>query len=401
MAIIDIRLPVLHDLQQEVKDHPARFKVLACGRRVGKTELGKDILIDNALDGKPYAYFTLTYKNVREMWGRVKDAAFPVITHMNLTERRIEFLGGGSIDFWSLQSADTTRGFAYAGAVIDEAAQIADLGTAWNEAIRPTLTDHQGWALFLSTPKGRDFFWQLYQRGIDRAAWPHWMSWQRPTADNPFIDAEEIEAARQELPQRAFEQEYLAQFLADGGAVFRNLAACTTVSDGTPPNPRGRYIFGVDWGKSNDFTAIAIIDTERRECVHIERFNEIGWTLQRGRLAALAGKWQPYRIIAETNSMGDPNVEALHREGLPVRGFQTTAQSKPPLIESLVLAFEREELHIVNDPVLVGELQAYTMDRLPSGRFRYSAPSGMHDDTVIALALAWHGIINRRGGGNL
>ena len=90
--------------------------------------------------------------------------------------------------------------------------------------------------------------------------------------------------------------------------------------------------------------------------------------------------------------MGEPLLELLQREGLPVQGFQTTNASKAGIIEALALAFERREITIPNDSVLVSELQAYEMMRLPGGSFRYSAPEGMHDDTVMSLALAWHGI---------
>ena len=96
-------------------------------------------------------------------------------------------------------------------------------------------------------------------------------------------------------------------------------------------------------------------------------------------------------IYAESNSIGGPNIEALQREGLPVRPFETTASSKPPLIESLVLAFDRSEITILDDPIMTGELMAYERTITPSGRSQYSAPQGLHDDTVIALALAWHG----------
>lgn len=394
---LTITLPALHAPQQVIQDHPARFKILACGRKFGKTELGKDTLIDSALGGLPYAYFTQTYKQVREMWDRILEAARPVITSVNKQQGRIEFIGGGLIDFWSLQAADTVRGFAYAGVVVDEAAQIADLGKAWNNAIRPTLTEYRGWALFLSTPQGRDYFFTLYQRGQDSVRYPAWESWHHQTSDNPFIDPDEIEEARGEMPSRAFSQEYLAEFLSDGGAVFRNIEACTIEAYQDGPIEDHVYVFGVDWGKSNDFTAIAVIDCTTMEIVWIEYFNEIGWSLQRGRLVAMYEHWKPDSIYAEENSIGDPNIEALQAEGLPVFPFMTTAQSKTPLIESLALALEKSEIGIINDPVLLNELQAYTMKRLPSGRFAYSAPSGMHDDTVIASALALYGA--HSGGG--
>jgi hypothetical protein len=89
--------------------------------------------------------------------------------------------------------------------------------------------------------------------------------------------------------------------------------------------------------------------------------------------------------------MGEPLVEQLQRDGLPVQPFLTTNATKAAAIDALALAFERGDIRILNDPVLIGELQAYEMERLPSGMMRYNAPSGMHDDTVMSLALAWQG----------
>ncbi|MBN2305138.1 MAG: hypothetical protein JXQ72_11705, partial [Anaerolineae bacterium] len=167
-----------------------------------------------------------------------------------------------------------------------------------------------------------------------------------------------------------------------------------TVPPEPGPVPGERYVMGVDWARAADFTCLAVMAAGSRRLVVLERFNEIGWELQRGRLASLAATWNPSAIWAEANSIGGPNIEALQAEGLPVIPFTTTASTKGPLIESLALALERGELAILPDPVLLRELEAYTMTRRADGRYSYAAPPGEHDDTVIALALAWHGVIN-------
>ena len=135
-----------------------------------------------------------------------------------------------------------------------------------------------------------------------------------------------------------------------------------------------------------------------RAVVCMDRFNQIDYAVQRGRLVALAERYRPSVILAESNAMGEPIIEQLQRDGLPVRAFQTTNATKAAIIESLALAFEQGSIKILNDPVLIGELQAYEMNRLPSGMTRYSAPEGLHDDTVMSLALAYEavGAANRR-----
>jgi hypothetical protein len=150
-------------------------------------------------------------------------------------------------------------------------------------------------------------------------------------------------------------------------------------------------VVGVDWGKLADFTVFAVVDATTRELVALDRSNKVDYAVQLGRLNALCERFKPDRLIAEQNSMGEPLIEQLQRSGLPVWPFQTTNASKASVIDALALAFERGDLRIPDEAVLINELLVYQADRLPSGLLRYGAPPGMHDDCVIALALAWSG----------
>jgi hypothetical protein len=378
-----------------VEREAARFNVVDCGRRWGKTKYGVRKACETMLTGGRVGWFAPTYKVLDDAWGEIKDRLGDVTTRKDETDHILEVMTGGIFEAWSLdKTEDAGRSRHYHRVVIDEAAMVPNLAGVWQKAIRPTLADYRGDAFFFSTPRGRNFFWEIWQRGQDPAR-ADWVSWQFPTASNPYIHPGEIEAARQELPERLFKQEWLAEFLDDPGGVYRGVRACATEQRREPY--AGRFVMGVDWGQANDFTVLVVMDSETRKVVDLDRFNQIGWSMQRGRLKALADRWSVGAIIAESNSMGGPNVEALQDEGLPVTAFETTGVSKPPLIESLALAFERQEIAILDDPVLVGELEAYERDVSPvTGRSRYSAPEGMHDDCVMALALAWWGITNGR-----
>jgi hypothetical protein len=394
---LTIELPRLHDAQWDIIAHPARFKVAACGRRFGKTLSAGGEAVRYAADGGRVWWVAPTYDVSRIAWRGVDRLRRQIPgTGERRADRIMEFPGGGTIAFKTASTNVGLRGEGLDFLVIDEAAFVPEL--IWQEDLRPALSDRLGRALFISTPNGRNWFWRAWLRGQD-SEWGDWASWQYPTEANPYISSDEIDEARHLLPERTFQQEYLAAFLEDGGAVFRNLTACLTAQQ-RAPQPDHEYVFGVDWGKSEDFTAIAVMDRTTRQLVYLDRFNQIGWRVQRGRLASLAATWQPVAIYAEENSMGGPNIEELQAEGLPVIPFTTTANSKGPLIESLALAFERQEIGLYDGGehggTLMAELQAYTMDRLPSGRFRYGAPAGMHDDTVIALALAWEACMNMR-----
>lgn len=402
----EIPLRALHLAQQEIVASPARFKVLACGRRFGKTAVAVHLLCMALMEGRLAAYFAPTFRMGAEVWRELHRTLRPLIDRAREKEWRIELTTGGVYEGWSLAngSGEMARGRKYHFVVIDEAA-LLDSAEVWHGAIRPLLTDYAGGALFCSTPRGRNWFWQLYLQGLS-ADFPAWQSWHFPTTANPHIDPAEVEAARQGMPERFFRQEYLAEFLDDGGTVFRNVPQVCRLQPLLPASAASRSdadaeeqacFFGVDWGKDEDYTCISVM-TRAGQQLWLERFNQIGWAVQRGRLAALYERFRPLLILAEENSIGSVNIEALQADGLPVRGFLTTSRSKGPLIEHLALALEQGAVALLNDETLRHELLAYEVRRTAYG-WAYSAPPGGHDDTVMATALSWWAA--RRFGGSL
>jgi hypothetical protein len=390
LTTLTVTLSRPHSAQRTVLRSQQRFNVLCCGRRWGKTTLGVNRLVERALPGNPVAWCSPSYRMLTEVWRDVRRAAAPVLTRVDSQQHRLELLGGGVIEMWSLDQPDVARGRKYAEIVVDEAAMVRHLEAAWNAVLRPTLVDERGGAWFLSTPKGLNFFKHLYDRGAD-PHYPDWAAWQMPTVSNPYIPADEVADSRRTLPERTFAQEFEAVFLEDEGTVFRRIreAATATPQDGKVAGHR--YVVGVDWAKLYDFTVMCVVDTTTRELVHMDRSNKVDYAVQVGRLQALAQKFAPDAIYAEQNSMGEPLVETLQRMSLPVYPFQTTNASKTAAVDALALAFERAELRVLHDEVLLNELLAYQAERLPSGLVRYGAPDGLHDDCVISLALAWHG----------
>lgn len=291
----------------------------------------------------------------------------------------------------STHNPDNLRGEGLDLVVLDEAAFMHP--RVWSEVVRPMLVTSRGSALLLSTPFGRNWFYDLFRIGLDPGQ-PEWQSFHYPTSSNPLISPEELEGIRRMTSAHIWLTEYEAKFTDDSGQVFRGIRDAVVAHTADQPQVDHHYVAGIDWGRDNDFTVIVIIDVATRQMVAMDRFNQIGWTLQRGRLKAMVQRWQPDVVWAEANSIGSPNIDALMQEGLPMRSFMTTARSKAPLIESLALAIERAEIGLLDDPVLLGELASYGLERLPGGGYRYSAPSGSHDDTVIATALAWYGVEN-------
>jgi phage terminase large subunit-like protein len=391
-----------HAGQSTIAAEKRRFNVVNCGRRFGKSIFGAEQVLfeqGGAIDGFPCGWFAPNYKTLAAAWRDIDRATANIQKSANKTDGLIELITGGSVEFWTLEDPDAGRSRKYKRVVVDEAAYARHLQAAWERAISPTLADLQGEAWFISTPSGRNYFHQLYQRGDPANAGRDndWQSWTMPTAANPHILPSEIERMRALLPERTFAQEYLAQFLEDGGGVFRNVMRCVAEDDDpypyrSDPGDGRSYLIGVDWGKSNDWTVLVVIDAKAKRVVELDRFNRIDYPFQLARLKALHSRFANAPILAESNSMGDALIDFLRRDGLPVMGFHTTSASKGQIIESLAVAFERNEITIPRDATLLSELLAFDQDRTASGIVRYGAPQGQHDDCVMALAIGWHGL---------
>jgi len=209
--------PHFHDGQQEVHDSPARFKVIAAGRRWGKTKLGMSECIEVGLNGGRAWWVAPTYPIAMEGWRPLARylKKFQKICTVREGDKEVRFENGGLIQVRSADDPQRLRGAGLDLLIMDEAAFVKDI--AWNEVLRPALSDRQGKAVFISTPKGHNWFYDLY---LNAETQPGWAAFQYPTASNPFIPADEIEVARSEVGSLVFSQEYLAEFVAAGGTVF-------------------------------------------------------------------------------------------------------------------------------------------------------------------------------------
>jgi len=400
-----IKLPYPHRGQQAVRQQARRFNVLSAGRRWRKTTLLMTIAVESALARIPILWGAPTFDQVRVGWNEAR-AALGGIADFKQSTMTCTLPTGGAIIYRSLDDPDNARGHTAGGVIIDEAGDVKE--QAWYEVLRPMLVDTNGWAWLCGTPKGRNWFWREWMAAKSRK---DSISWQIPTLgcavedgqlvriphpyENPDIPYPEIEQIWQTTPERIFRQEILAEFLEGEGAVFRNIRNCLNAPKYTTPEQHQghRIVAGLDWAKSNDFTATSLICADCRVEVARDRFNKIDYHFQRDRLKTLYDLWQVVHIEAESNSIGEPNLEELQRAGLPVVGFQTTATTKPPLIESLALCFEKEECQWQSDPTWTGELESYELKMsLATNRPTYSAPTGLNDDTVISRALAWRAV---------
>lgn len=386
----EIELPPLHPGQIIVRNSPARFKVVNCGRRWGKSRMASGLATECAALGGSVWIIGPSYSTGKPLFDDVRRLAVQIPgAKINRSERRIDYPSGGSVVVKSGDDPSLLRGVALDLVVFDEAAFQPKLEELWLEVIRPALADRRGKALFLSTPNGKNYFWRLWQLGQDEQE-NDWQSWQMPTSSNPYIDAGEIEAARRTLTERAFSQEFLAEFLEDG-SVFRNVSELAIGKPQSGPTAGHTYFIGIDWGRTNDSTVICVFDATAKAMAYLDRFSGLPFDVQLGRVDTAVRLWRPQLTVVERNSFGQAMLESLEKRRLPTKliGFHTDNSGKGQLVDCLALALERREITLLDDKVLIGELQAYQAETLPSGLTRYGAPSGGHDDCVMGLLLSY------------
>ena len=286
---LEVTLPPLHPGQAAVAASRARFKVLAAGRRFGKTSLAVTLCLRTALEGGRTWWVGPTFPLAQIGWRILKRFSRQIPgVEIREADRLVILPGRGEVQVKSADNPDALRGAGLDGVVIDEAAYVKE--DAWTESLRPALTDRQGWALFISTPNGLNWFYGLYQRAQQL---PGWQAWQCPTWENPRIATDELDLARQQEGELVFRQEFGAEFL-DFGTLkpFRPEWIRYAGRDGEPEPPPGLIVeAGMD-------PAISQKDTAARSALVIA--GQARDPLHRGRLfvlEAIAGHWSVWEQV--------------------------------------------------------------------------------------------------------
>lgn len=368
--------PRLHPGQLEVLRHPARFKIVVAGRRWGKTRLGVLMALDRAIRGGRVWWVAPVYNMANAGWELLVRLAGRVPgIQIRLAERIVQVPGGGQLWVRSADNPHRLRGFGLDLVVLDEAAFMRR--EVWYEVIRPALMDRQGEAVFISTPFGRNWFYDLVQTA---ESLPNWKVWRFPSAANPFLSPEELEDIRLSTPTMFYRQEALAEFISGvEGAIIRR----EWIRVAAPPPLEGlRISQGVDLAISKregaDYTAIATVgrDSEGRIWVlDVVRarltFHE---TLQL--IQSLAAKWKPGVIAIERVQYQAAVVQELLRTtSLPV---VPATPDRDKLTRALPVAARYEQGLIYHAPNLPREFEEELL----------SFPEGEYDDQVDALVYA-------------
>ena len=385
-----------HPGQIEVHRSLARKRVVACGVRWGKSMCAAMEGIAAALEPCERSIGWVvapTYDLADRVFREIQIVAYKHLRHRIVTmkegERRLILrnMQGGLSEIRG-KSADNPVSLLGEGLdwlIVDEAARLKPV--IWESHLTQRLIDKKGWALLISTPKGKGWYFDAFRRGQGRD--DDTESWNQPTWNNPHLDPTIIDAERGKLPERVFLQEYGAQFVEGSGAVFRNVRelATGTFSDAE----QGRiYHGGLDLAKVEDYTVLTIIDSMRR-VVQIDRWNRIDWNLQVARVRGITGRYKRPRVTVDTTGVGDPIHESLRMHGVWVEAYPFTQRSKTALIDNLSMMMEQRLLVLPKPqlcPELIDELESFEYSVSERGNVSTSAPHGGHDDCVISLALA-------------
>jgi len=380
--------PKQREIISKITQSQAKYHIANIGRQFGKSLMGENLALYWAINHAPckimwvspvYAQASKVHK---ELYSAIAKSG--IVKTNNFSSSELLLRNGSTIIFRSAERYDNIRGETLDYAILDEAAFMKD--DAWREAIKPTLLVKGKKALFISTPKGKNWFYDLFQLGAS-ADHSNYQAYTGSSYDTPYISKEEIDEARLVLPEKVFQQEYLAKFIDGGGEVFQNIKKNQWPGDW--PKPIGKVYCGIDLGKQEDYTVATFMDS-KGTVIDIYRDNKTQWTNMTQEILTRIKKWNA-TVMIEVNSIGDVIFEQIKREWQDTHPFVTSSKSKNEIIEGLILDFNNSEVMIPNPqtfPALSHELEIFTYDYNPKTRsIRYGHPSGMHDDTVMSLAI--------------
>jgi phage terminase large subunit-like protein len=384
-----------HDKQRlihnSINHDPFKYYTLNIGRQCGKTMLGINQMLYWAINHKgcSIAWVTPVYKQSKKVFTDFeKYTQNSGLFTYNKSELLIQGLGS-TIQFFSGERPDNIRGNTFDFLIVDEMAFTRR--ELWDEVLSATVLVKGKKVLFISTPKGKNHFHSLFmQTNYDE----RYKSFTFTSYDNPMIDKREIDERKRSLPDHVFRQEYLAEFIDGGTGIFRNVRECVGVG------ASGKNYGGLDIGRADDYTVLTILN-EKREMVFCERWRQTEWSTIIDKVANRINEFRAMTAV-EVNNQGDVFYELLEKKCKNlVYPHVTSSASKPIMIEDLAVAFENKEIKILSVDWLIDELENFTYTYNPNTRkVQYSAPAGMHDDSVISLSLANQSLKERKSKGN-
>jgi hypothetical protein len=402
------------ELNDKIKAIKPPYIVFPAGRRFGKTEFAvrwqcPKVLSIPTDEDSPHGWCSPTFRQAKlgffkyRKFLRKNSIPFKAI----LTELYIDIFGSPNhrVQFFSTDRPELMEGFSFKSMVIEEAGIQLKKREIWENSIQPTLIDHNAPTLFTGTPKGKGIYHEMYLKGLDGQD-KDYLSLHATSYDNckdvgGFLERTVLDRIVRNLPERAIQQEIMAEFIDSGGMVFRNTKECIKGSAIQPDKAgvllvkqrdlKKKYIAGLDLAKVNDWTVLTIGSVEG-EVYYIERFNQLDWSVQKQRIIKACKEWH-CKLVMDSTGVGDPIYEDVRKNGIGVEPYQFTSTSKKQLIDRLIVSIENKKIILPNWDALIHEFDAYEYEITSAGNVRTNAPSGFHDDIVISVAL-WNWQVN-------
>lgn len=384
--------PRVRPFQLEILKNPARFKSLIIHRKAGKTALAiNKLIIESQLhQNKVFWYVAPTYRQAKEIVWKdpemlQKYLPTQIVDKKNDTELSIYFKNGSVLSVKGADEPDSLRGPNPLGTVLDEFPTMKP--QVWDEIISPIVfANPEAWCWFIGTPKPMgSHAHKIHDEAKTR---PGWFSMTITADSSGIIPAEALAEARTTMTQDAFEQEFMCKWFDEGGVVFRGVDQCVEGEYKETPDTRFNYQFGFDLAMHVDWTVGIGINKSTHKVCFFDRYNQIDYNLQKARIEATLRRYGNPPCNMDQTGVGEPIVQDLQSRGLNINGIQFTESMKKNLVTNLALNIEQRLIKFPKIPELIEELKIYGYEILPSGKIRYGAPEGRHDDTVMALALA-------------
>lgn len=389
---------ILHTTQKIVAQDKHRFRVVNCGRRWGKTTLAILEMVAKGVfkDGARIAYIAPTIQQARDIsWNELKKICLPITVKSKEApslELTISTKNGSESTIWlrGWENVETLRGQKFDFIVIDEIASMRNFWLNWQEVIRPTLTDNKGEVLFISTPKGFNHFYDLYNFSDD-----DYKSFHFTTYDNPHMPVEEIDKAKKELPEDKFAQEYMADFRKSEGLVYKEFNRDIHLFEETINKEGMKYIAGVDFGFTNPCAVIHIlVDGDNNFLVVDEWYKTQRTEEQIGEYVKSCGFNEVYPDPESPSA-----IEVLNAKGINVQEVIKGKDSIKSGIDSVRALFKSNRLHIHKEcKNLIQELETYSYPEKRPNNNEQEVPVKENDHALDALRYA---IDNYSGNGEL
>lgn len=349
---------LLSPKQTEIAKSRKRFRVINAGRRFGKTILAVEEILGVAVSksDRRIAYIAPTFQQARDIaWEHLKRRCQPIAVDTNESQLKIvvrtKDSGTSTITLKSWDAIESLRGQSFHFLVIDEVAMMRNFWSGWNEVIRPALTDTKGHAMFISTPKGFNHFYELYKK---EETDENYQSFHATTYDNPHVDPAEIDEAKASLPDDQFAQEYLADFRKVEGLIYKEFDRTRHLTSTLPHEynlvaKRG----GIDFGHTNPAGILTVYKTRDGSYYVCDEYYERGKVqseLNQEMLSRKAEYWYP--------DPAEPDrIEEMRRAGLSILEVSKNVTAGIDTVRSL---FKQNRIFIhVNCPNLIWELETY------------------------------------------